>query len=552
MRPVPTFRDVEAARHQEYLSTETRHRSSDPEPPLDPYAADLSLPNLRQRDSYSSNAALAAGAATPGSVTPGATTIDLRSSAHSGHSIPLEDYPASHVVSTNYARYHDSPYQTSSLTQVNGAEINPHNIADDGDDGFISDPQRKSVLPLGRHLSREVNDGAATPVKSAGVMGVLGGLLARKQKAHVSSGTYNPVGQGGAGRPNPARAEKSEWLSRQTQGNNKMRWVVGFAIGGVIVLAIIGGIVGGILGTKTAKSGSNNTNNAAGDLAANGDLDYNSPEIKALMKNPNLHRVFPGMDYTPWGTIYPQCQVWPPSQNNVTRDMAVLSQLTNAVRLYGTSCNATEMVLHAIDKLQLKDMKIWLGVWIDANSTDNDRELSRMYKIIQDVSDKSIFKGAIIGNEALYRAGLDKTSSETNLVQILKDVKSNFTSKGWNIPVATSDLGDNWNGRLVDAVDLVMSNIHPFFAGVTADVAAGWTIDFWQQHDTVLTKGTPKTNIISETGWPSSGGTDCGGTSGDCTSGQSGAVAGIDGLNTFMGDFVCQALANGTEYFWYV
>ena len=47
----------------------------------------------------------------------------------------------------------------------------------------------------------------------------------------------------------------------------------------------------------------------------------------------------------PWGTTYPECLKWPPSQNNVTRDIAVLSQLTNKVRLYGMDCNSTEMVL---------------------------------------------------------------------------------------------------------------------------------------------------------------------------------------------------------------
>jgi exo-beta-1,3-glucanase (GH17 family) len=241
---------------------------------------------------------------------------------------------------------------------------------------------------------------------------------------------------------------------------------------------------------------------------------------------------------------------YPPSQNNVTRDMAVLSQLTNAVRLYGTDCNQTEMTLHAIDRLGLKDMKVWLGVWIDTNQTTTDRQLAQMYKILDKTTDLSIFKGAIIGNEALYRAGVDKASSEQSLIQILTDVKANFTAKGWNIPVATSDLGDNWNGQLVAAVDIVMSNIHPFFAGVTAEIAAGWTWDFWQQHDVVLTQGTNKNQVISETGWPSGGGTDCGGATGDCTPGQSGSIAGVAEMNTFMDNFVCQAVANGTDFFW--
>jgi exo-beta-1,3-glucanase (GH17 family) len=522
-----------------------------------PQRTNNSYPHLRPRDSYSSGLPLAAGAATPGSMTPG-TASDLRSSGISGRSIPLEDYPTAYSAPAGLAAYHDSPYQTSSVfhSQMDEANINPHNIADDGDDGFMPDPRRRSVLNMGHQPSNEVQGttvaGAAT---TGGVKGALSGLMGRKQKAQTPSGSYNPVeptrGTGNGLGP-LSRAEKSEWLSRQTEGNNKMRWVVGFAIGAVVVLAVIGGIVGGVLGTKNSSSNGsgNNSNTAAGDTAANGDLGSNSPEIQALMNNPNLHKVFPGMDYTPWGTQYPLCMKYPPSQNNVTRDMAVLSQLTNAVRLYGTDCNQTEMTLHAIDRLGLKDMKVWLGVWIDTNETTTDRQLAQMYKILNEATDHSIFKGAIIGNEALYRAGVDKASSEASLIQILTDVKSNFTANGWNIPVATSDLGDNWNAQLVAAVDMVMSNIHPFFAGVTAEVAAGWTWDFWQQHDVVLTQGTNKQQIISETGWPSGGGTDCGGTTGDCTPGQSGSIAGITEMNTFMDNFICQAMANGTDYFW--
>jgi exo-beta-1,3-glucanase (GH17 family) len=528
---------------------------SSPEP-FTPQRMNNGYPQVRPRDSYSSGLPLAAGAATPGSITPGGVS-DLRSSGISGRSIQLEDYPAVHPVPAGLTAYHDSPYHTSSVfhTQMSDANINPNNIADDGDDGFMPDPRRRSMLNMGRQPSAEVQAPTTAGAATGGVKGFLGGLVGRKQKAQTPSGNYNPVepirGTGNGLGP-LSRVEKSEWLSRQTEGNNKMRWVVGFAIGTVVVLAVVGGIIGGVLGAKNSSSSNsgNNSNTAAGDTAANGDLDSSSPEIQALLNNPNLHKVFPGIDYTPWGTQYPLCMTYPPSQNNVTRDMAVLSQLTSAVRLYGTDCNQTEMTLHAIDRLGLKDMKVWLGVWIDTNETTTERQLAQMYKILDETADHSIFKGAIIGNEALYRAGVDKASSEESLIQILTDVKSNFTANGWNIPVATSDLGDNWNAQLVAAVDLVMSNIHPFFAGVTAEVAAGWTWDFWQQHDVVLTQGTDKGQVISETGWPSAGGTDCGGTTGDCTPGQSGSIAGIAEMNTFMDTFVCQAVANGTDFFW--
>jgi exo-beta-1,3-glucanase (GH17 family) len=426
----------------------------------------------------------------------------------------------------------------------------------------MPEPKRKSMLGMrgasGNDAGTSTAGGAAA---AGGIMGAFGGLAARKlQKTQASSTAYDPLAHTGTGGSGDAEghgaAEKSEWLSRQTTGNNKMRWVVGSAIGLVVVLAIVGGIVGGVLGARAASKSNGSggvavgLNNANDDIAANGDLDKNSAEIKALMNNPALHKVFPAMDYTPWGTQYPLCMEYPPSQNNITRDMAVLSQLTNTVRLYGTDCNQTEMVLHSIDRLGLTSMKVWLGVWIETNLTTNARQLEQMYKILEDTPDLTIFKGLIVGNEALYRAGVDKAASQTNLIDILTQVKSNITALGYDLPVATSDLGDNWNAELVQAVDAVMSNIHPFFAGVPVDEAAGWTWSFWQMKDAPLTAGTDKPQIISETGWPSAGGNDCGTLTTVCPTPTSGSVAGIKEMNIFMNDFVCQALENGTDYFW--
>jgi exo-beta-1,3-glucanase (GH17 family) len=110
-----------------------------------------------------------------------------------------------------------------------------------------------------------------------------------------------------------------------------------------------------------------------------------------------------------------------------------------------------------------------------------------------------------------------------------------------------ADLGDNWTADMASEVDIVMSNVHPFFAGVNASKAAEWTWDFWQQHDVSLTANqTDIHQVIAEVGWPSGGGTDCGGAD-TCTGGS---VAGIDEMNQFMEDWICPSLENGTEYFW--
>ncbi|KAK6431027.1 hypothetical protein LTR95_012816 [Oleoguttula sp. CCFEE 5521] len=247
------------------------------------------------------------------------------------------------------------------------------------------------------------------------------------------------------------------------------------------------------------------------------------------------------MDYTPLNAQYPACLTVPPDQNNITLDIAMLSQLTPAVRLYGTDCNQTEMVLEAIKLLQLDaTLQVWLGVWLDNNQTSNDRQLAQMYAIL-DTYPSDHFAGLIIGNEILFRGDM----SITTLAGILSEV------------LATSDLGDDWTTELALSSDIVMANVHPFFAGLTPDVAPGWTWEFWQTHDAQLATASatgaatwPK-SIISEVGWPSEGGNDCGNTSGTCPNDTAGAVASIENLNAFMDGFVCQSLANGTTFFWF-
>jgi exo-beta-1,3-glucanase (GH17 family) len=271
------------------------------------------------------------------------------------------------------------------------------------------------------------------------------------------------------------------------------------------------------------------------DVKLNGDLDKNSPEIKKLLQNPNLHKVFNGMDYTPLGGIYPECLTWPATQNNVTRDVAVLSLLTDKVRLYGNDCNQTELVLHAIDQLGV-NMGVWAGVWLDNNETTTTRQLDHLYTLLKDKKHHDKWLGVAVGNEVLFAESL----TQQELFDVIDEVKANVTKLGYDIPVGTSDLGSNWNVQMASQVDILMANVHPFFAGVTVDDAANWTYTFFQKNDVILTKGlTNKPRVmISEVGWPSGGGK------------NNGSVAGISEMNQFMGDFVCQENSKGTEYFW--
>ncbi|KAJ4386013.1 hypothetical protein N0V93_008904 [Gnomoniopsis smithogilvyi] len=458
--------------------------------------------------------------------------------------------------SPGYGHYTDDPYQGYSVHSTqNLGYVDPNNIYDDGDDGLEygrNQQGRKSMLSLGGSSSRSRDQAAAAAgggaAGAAGLMGAIGGLAATRP-GHDGSGQYNAVQNANTSYQGPGAStyelgngvEKSAWLEKQSSGSKKLKWLIIGAVGAVIVAAIV---LGAYFGVVKKHSSSSTGESAQEDTDTNGDLDINSSEIQKLLNNKNLHKVFPGIDYTPINTQYPDCLHNPPSQNNVTRDLAVLSQLTNTIRLYGTDCNQTEMLVTAVDRLQMNGtIKIWMGVWQDNNATTNARQLAQMWDIV-DKYGADPFKGIIVANEILFREQM----TITELGDLLSEVRTNLTAKGISLPIATSDLGDDWTSALAAQSDYVMSNIHPFFAGVSASEAAAWTWSFWDSHNAGLQTDLSK-NIIAETGWPSQGGTDCG--SDTVTTCTDGSVAGIDEMNQFMSDWVCQALTNGTQYFWF-
>ena len=492
-------------------------------------------------------------ASSASSMTPlmaaGATTglASGRSPAASGQDLHLHDYPPGAQDRPN-SFYADSPYKRYSSPwdpRVDQHNFHPDDIEDDGDDGFTNHRStgRRSLMGLGRQPSTNPANAAAGGA-AGGMLGGLGAVVGSRN----TSGNYGPV-SAADGRPGIANdaeggsghgMEKAQWLAEEAASRKKKKWI--FIVIGVIAAIgiIVGATIGGIFASKKASPG--NTGESAALDDGNGDLDANSAEIKKLLNNGDLHRVFPGIDYTPYNAQYPECLSNPPSQNNVTRDMAVLSQLTNTVRLYGTDCNQTDMVLHSIKQLGLKDMKVWPAIWLDNNATTNARGVKDMHEILDRVG-ADPFAGVVIGNEVLYR----KDMSMSQLTDVVTAFKSNLTKLKLDLPIAIADLGDNWKPEMVKEVDVIMSNVHPYFAGVTVDEAPGWTWDFWQQHDVKLTDTTKK-NIVSEVGWPSGGGNNCG-EAPSCAKGE-GSVAGVDEMNKFMEDYVCSSLKNGTDFFW--
>ncbi|KAJ4290064.1 hypothetical protein N0V88_006568 [Collariella sp. IMI 366227] len=434
-----------------------------------------------------------------------------------GYSTPPQRTPSR----VNENIYLDDPYQNLSRHQAsNLGVVNPHEIADDGDDGleYGRKGPRTSMLSVGGSSHRGHGAGAAAAggavAGGAVAGGVLGGLVGRNGSGNVhnqyapvrnggvndagsahsgGAGSFNamPAGAGAGGIGGGAGGEKA-WSAAAAAApkSSGKKWKIAIMIAAavIVIAAIVVGVLFGVVFKKDKnKSGaSGDTSTAAGDTESHGDVDIDDPEIKGLLNNPDLR------------------------------------------------------------KLKLKDkVQIWLGVWQDANATTNARQLEQMWDILDQYGD-SYFRGVIVANEILFR----KEMTISSLGTLLEEVRTNLTAKGLkHLPVATSDLGDNWTANLASQSDAIMANIHPFFAGTPASKAADWTMQFWNNKMSTFVKTDNAMNIIAETGWPSQGGMGCGNDwEIDC---PDKAVAGIEEMNVFMEDWVCAAMKNGTEYFWF-
>lgn len=464
-------------------------------------------------------------------------------------------------TSYNQGYYHNGPGPSQSPPEN---PFNRHSYYDDSFQG-VSTPHsynrsRPEFDPIDPNAIDDEDDGAYHEAQGQGsgrrrLSRILPGAAAAGAGAGAAT-AYSAFDRSGSTQmlTAPAGQEKAAWKTMEEASRRKRKRFLWIMVA-VIALLLAGGVAAGVviaLRKNDNKSSSGGSSGITTSPGSDSGLTSSSSVIKGLMNNANLHKVFPVIDYTPYDTQYPACLESPPSQDNVTMDLAVLSQLTPAIRFYGTDCNQTQMALTAIDRLGLNDtMKVWLGVWIDNNQTTNDRQLAQMYDVLKEYP-SSHFAGVIVGNEVLFR----KDQTEEALIEILDDVKSNFTSMDISLSVSTSDLGSSWTTTLAAASAHVMGNIHPFFAGVPATGAASWTWDFWQNNDVAVapesgsTTGNVPRNIISETGWPSGGGNDCG-TGVNCSSPTVGSVAGISEMQTYLNDWVCQANSNGTMYFWF-
>lgn len=179
------------------------------------------------------------------------------------------------------------------------------------------------------------------------------------------------------------------------------------------------------------------------------------------------------------------------SFQQVERRVKILKPYVKAIRSF--SCiEGNEHVPVAAKKQGLKTL---VGAWLSDDKEDNEKEIEGLIALAKD----GYVDVASVGNEVLYRN--DLTLDE--LLGYIKRVKKELA--GLNIPVGYVDAYYEFSRHpeLVEHSDVILANLYPFWEGCPIEYSLGHMQAMYGQ---VVDAAQGKPIIITETGWPSEGG----------------------------------------------
>lgn len=349
--------------------------------------------------------------------------------------------------------------------------------------------------------------------------------------------------------------------------SKRTKWLIGGGVLFLIVVIAVGVSVGVVMSNKNKKdnssssssssTGSNGNSGNSGngtDTSSGGTGGSSSSDASNFTKDPNLHKAFYGMAYTPEGALTEfGCSN---TLETTIKDIQLMSQLTTRVRLYAADCNQTEQVLEAIVQTKA-DMKAYVGIYtLDDNHVAYNRQKEFIKQAIQKYGTTHI-AGVTVGNEFMlnYVGAEGDPNGATGdlgaaiLLQDIADTRQMLKDIGVDgqIPVGNSDAGSYFNTKVLSAVDYGLANVHAWFAKTSAADSAQWVFNFFSEQNVVPASNLPNKPdmYIAESGWPTK--------SSDAeheTNGGPG-IASEAGLQDFLDKFVCQANQQGVKYFFF-
>jgi glucan 1,3-beta-glucosidase len=138
-------------------------------------------------------------------------------------------------------------------------------------------------------------------------------------------------------------------------------------------------------------------------------------------------------------------------------------------------------------------MKTLVGAWLGSDLDLNEREIEGLISLAKE----GCVDIAAVGNEVMYRNDL----SEEQLIQYINRVKEALP----NIPVGYVDAYYEFSHRpnITEVCDVILTNCYPYWEGCPIEHSFHHMVSMFES---AKHAGNGKRVIITETGWPSEGG----------------------------------------------
>jgi exo-beta-1,3-glucanase (GH17 family) len=193
-----------------------------------------------------------------------------------------------------------------------------------------------------------------------------------------------------------------------------------------------------------------------------------------------------------------------PSCNEVAADLRTIAPFTRGIRTYGSrsSQHDGKCIPALTDGLGLD---LHMGIWVDSSLPDA-QNIAAIDDALGVAQGHRSVKTLIVGNEYMLRVRQtfgDPGAAEKNLVRYIRYARSKAPS---GLAVVTAESVTEWqtaSRALFLAVDFVVWNAHPWWAGVPIAQAVG---NLKTSHEQILAamqrSGVVKRELLGETGWP--------------------------------------------------
>jgi glycoside/pentoside/hexuronide:cation symporter, GPH family len=178
----------------------------------------------------------------------------------------------------------------------------------------------------------------------------------------------------------------------------------------------------------------------------------------------------------------------PITEEQIVKRLKVLAGHTEWIRVFSAT-NGYEHIPVIAKKM---GFKVLMGAWIDKNTTQNEKEIQSLIKLMNE----GVVDVAAVGNEVLFRQDLD----ENTLIAYMDEVKRHTSG----VPVCCVDIYSEFinHPRLVQASDKLLINCYPFWEGAPIEHAG---VYLQEMYDRVKKIAHGKEVMITETGWPGNG-----------------------------------------------